>query len=47
MCEKLNAMGHTFIKSFIPPLPNNIGEFDICIFLHVIEHLHSMKEAIE
>jgi SAM-dependent methyltransferase len=45
--DTLSAMGHTVVKSFVPPLPNDIGEYDICIALHVIEHLNSMTEAIE
>jgi len=42
---KLKSNGYEIIDAKIPPLPNNIGKFDACFALHIIEHLNSISEA--
>ncbi len=43
--KKLIKQGFNVLNNKFPPLPKNIGKFDRCYFLHVIEHLNSIGEA--
>lgn len=45
--KRLNESGYNIIKAFVPPLPDNIGKFDVCFALHIIEHLNSITDAQE
>ncbi len=45
VAAKLSKQGHNIIHSFVPPLPSNIGTFDVCYVLHVIEHMKDMDTA--
>lgn len=44
---KLKQQNYNVVKTFVPPLPSDIGKFDICYALHMIEHLNSITDAIE
>ena len=43
--DKLTKQGHNIIHSSVPPLPSDIGAFDVCFILHVIEHMKDMDTA--
>ena len=45
--SKLLSEGYDIIQTFVPPLPENIGVFDLCFALHIIEHLSSINKAGE
>ena len=40
--ERLKSQGISITQSSCPPIPKEIGTFDVCYMLHVIEH---MKDA--
>lgn len=43
--KKLSSEGYNIIQSFVPPLPENIENIDICFMLHLIEHMKDMDSA--
>ncbi len=45
VADKLLEEGYEIIKGFVPPFPKDIGLFDRCYMLHVIEHLKDMDAA--
>lgn len=47
VAAKLSKQGHNIIHSFVPPLPQNAGTFDVCYMLHVIEHMKDMDTATQ
>lgn len=46
IANKLISQGYNIRKGFIPPLPSDIGAFDVCYMLHIIEHLPDINAAI-
>lgn len=47
VANKLISQGYNIRKGFVPPIPDDIGSFDICYMLHIIEHLPDMDAAIK
>jgi SAM-dependent methyltransferase len=45
LSDALKARGFEIIQQFVPPLPDHIGQFSVCIALHVFEHLDDFKKA--
>lgn len=45
VADKLKASGNEIIIASVPPLPADLGEFDSCFMLHVIEHLDGIDSA--
>lgn len=45
VARSLSAGGHNIKECFVPPLPQDIGGFDVCYMLHVIEHMKDMDTA--
>jgi len=43
----LKNEGFNIIQSMVPPLPEGLGNFDVCFALHIIEHLNSITEATQ
>lgn len=46
IAHNLQARGHRIVNSVVPPLPTDIGKFDICYVLHVIEHMKDIDMAV-
>ncbi len=45
--NSLSEEGYNIIQKMVPPLPENLGNYDICFILHVIEHLNTITEATQ
>ena len=45
IAAKLQEAGHCVVRASVPPLPSDLGEFDVCYMLHIIEHLRDMEAA--
>ncbi|GAB4447276.1 MAG: hypothetical protein Fur0028_02150 [Bacteroidales bacterium] len=45
--NSLKKEGFNIIQAIVPPLPKNIGNYDVCFALHIIEHLNSITEATQ
>jgi SAM-dependent methyltransferase len=45
LSDSLKARGFDILQQFVPPLPKNIGQYSVCIALHVFEHMDDFKKA--
>jgi SAM-dependent methyltransferase len=45
VARHLQGQGISVIRATVPPLPPDLGTFDICFVLHVIEHMRDYSEA--
>ena len=43
--QKLKTAGYNVLHHVVPPVPTDLGQFDICFMLHIIEHLNGMQAA--
>lgn len=45
LSDMLKTRGFEIIQQFVPPLPENIGQYSVCIALHVFEHMDDTRKA--
>ncbi len=47
MAEALRGKGANVISAMVPPLPAMEDEFDVVVMVNVMEHMSSMKDALQ
>jgi len=47
MAESLEKRGATVVRAMVPPLPEMGRSFDLAVMLAVLEHMNTMREALE
>ena len=45
VAEKLELAGYNIRRQQVPPIPNNIGNYDVCFMNHIIEHMNNITLA--
>lgn len=45
VAHKLNADGCHIIQTFVPPMPEGLGSYDLVFMLHIIEHMKDIDSA--
>lgn len=45
--SSLKNEGYNIMLKMVPPLPENLDNYDVCFALHIIEHLNSIVEAAQ
>lgn len=47
MAEALRSKGANVISAMVPPLPSLDNEFDVVVMVNVMEHMSTMKDALQ
>ena len=45
VASRLQGEGYSIVQSYVPPLPTDIRDSQVCFMLHVIEHMKGAAEA--